>query len=124
MKGNNAGDSCVISMKRIHNNARPEYQKIQFLKASTFQKFISLSAFSADHMWTKIRATYDETDEYSYFEIYQNVARTNWWLVIIEDAIGAYEGNNWKAIWPTLTQETVSGVTVHTSLDLPANNPT
>lgn len=56
-------------------------------------------------------------------EIYQNARSENWWLIIIEDAIGAYEGSDWKAIPPELTQETLSGVTVLASLDLPANNP-
>lgn len=123
IKGKFAEYSCVISVKRIWNRSAPEYQKIQFLSAHSARKFISLAAISDSHIWTKIRETYDETEDCSYMEIYQNARSENWWLIIIEDAIGAYEGSDWKAIPPELTQETLSGVTVLASLDLPANNP-
>ncbi|TGY93622.1 hypothetical protein E5329_17860 [Petralouisia muris] len=123
IKGKFTEYSCVISVKRIWNRSAPEYQKIQFLSAYSARKFISLEAISASHIWTKIRETYDETEDCSYMEIYQNASSENWWLIIIENAIGAYEGSDWKAIPPELTQETLSGVTVLASLDLPANNP-
>ncbi len=110
-------------MKRVYNIRQPEYQKIQFLCSYTTIKFVSLAAISSSHIWTKIRETYDETDDWSYIEIYQSVVSANWWLIIIEDAVGAANGYNWKAIPPELTQETISGVTVLASLDLPANNP-
>ncbi|MCI8683715.1 MAG: hypothetical protein HFH50_12190 [Lachnospiraceae bacterium] len=75
------------------------------------------------NVWTKIREAYYETEDCSYLEIYQSVVAANWWLITIEDAVGSYEGANWKAIPPELTQETVSGMEVLASLDLPANNP-
>lgn len=116
-------DSCVISLKRVWNRGYPEYQKIQFLSANTVRKFISLSAISGAHIWTKIRITCDETNDICYLEIYQNVAAMNWWSITIWDAIGAVEGFDWKAIPPELTAETVSGVSVLVSMDLPGNNP-
>ena len=122
-QGKYKGDSCVISVKRIWNHSTPEYQKIQFLRAGRTQKFVSLIAFSGTHVWTKIREAYYETEDCSYLEIYQSVVAANWWLITIEDAVGSYEGANWKAIPPELTQETVSGMEVLASLDLPANNP-
>lgn len=118
-----APDSCVISLKRVWNHGYPEYQKIQFLSTNAVRKFISLSAISGAHIWTKIRITCDESNDISYLEIYQNTVAINWWLITIWDAIGAVEGFDWKAIAPTLTEESVSGVTVLASLDLPANNP-
>ena len=123
-QGKYKGDSCVISVKRIWNHSTPEYQKIQFLRAGRTQKFVSLIAFSGTHVWTKIREAYYETEDCSYLEIYQSVVAANWWLITIEDAVGSYEGANWKAIPPELTQETVSGMEVLASLDLPNNNPT
>ena len=122
-QGKYKGDSCVISVKSIWNHSTPEYQKIQFLRAGRTQKFVSLIAFSGTHVWTKIREAYYETEDCSYLEIYQSVVAANWWLITIEDAVGSYEGANWKAIPPELTQETVSGMEVLASLDLPANNP-
>ena len=116
-------NSCVISLKRGYSLPSPEYQKIQFLRAGRTQKFVSLIAFSGTHVWTKIREAYYETEDCSYLEIYQSVVAANWWLITIEDAVGSYEGANWKAIPPELTQETVSGMEVLASLDLPANNP-
>lgn len=113
----------MISLKRSFNAPGPEYQKIQHLAGVNKQKFVSLAAISDNHIWTKIRETWDEANSTVYLEIYQcQDSNTNAWYISIMDAIGAYE-TEWKAISPTLTQETVSGVTVLTSLDLPANNP-
>ncbi len=101
----------------------PEYQKIQLLVTPNKQKFVSLAAISDVHIWTKIRETWDETNFVAYLEVYQcQDSNTNAWNISLMDAIGLYN-SEWKAIPPELTQETVSGVTVLTSLDLPANNP-
>lgn len=118
-------NSCVISMKRHFNTCAPEYQKIQFLSAYSVRKFISLAAISASHIWTKIRVTYDETNDYSYIEVYQSVNTRNTWLISVEDTLSTsgLKEWNWEVIRAIQTQETVSGVTVLTSMDLPANNP-
>ncbi len=117
-------NSCVISLKRSYNVPAPEYQKIQFFGVHDLKKFVSIAALSKTHMWTKIRETLDEVNDYSYIEIYQCIeSYNNAWAVFVEEASGVYGNDNWKAIPPELTQETVSGVTVLTSLDLPANNP-
>lgn len=116
-------NSCVISLKRSYNLPAPEYQKIQFLTTPNKQKFVSLAAISDVHMWTKIRETLDETNSAVYLEIYQcQDSNTNLWYITLTDAIGAYN-TEWKAMEPVLTSETVSGVTVLASLDLPDNNP-
>ncbi len=116
-------NSCVISLKRSFNVPAPEYQKIQLLVTPNKQKFVSLAAISDVHIWTKIRETWDETNFVAYLEVYQcQDSNTNAWNISLMDAIGLYN-SEWKAIPPELTQETVSGVTVLTSLDLPANNP-
>ena len=124
-KGHYGDNSCTISLKRSYNAPAPEFQKIQFFGVYNLRKFISLAALSHSHIWLKIRETWDETNDVSYLEIYQNGnSSTNIWAISIGDAFSAYGGDyNWKAIPPELTQETVSGVTVLASLDLPANNP-
>lgn len=123
-KGHYGNNSCVISLKRSFNNPAPEYQKIQFFGVYTLRKFVSLAAIYGTHIWTKIRETWDETNDYSYIEIYQNVnSGTNIWAISIGDTFSAYGGEyNWKAIPPVQTQETISGVRVLASLDLPENN--
>lgn len=117
----NYGNSCIVSLKRGYNSPAPEYQKFQLLNVYGRQKFVLLAASSASHLWTKIRETFDEANSKTYIEIYQGAETyRNTWLITIEDALGMY-GNNWKAIIPTLTQETINGVTVVADMDLPAN---
>lgn len=123
-EGAYSSNSCLISAKRFYNNMPPEYQRIQFFGVYTLRKFINISAASLMHAWTKIRETWDETNNVSYLEIYQNADNSNVWLISIEDALSP-EGNihNWKAIAPVLTRETINGVTVLALSELPANNP-
>ena len=117
-------NSCIISLKRGFNEPAPEYQRVQFLSTYSQKKFVSISALSDWHMWTKIRATRESRNSPTYIEIYQNInSSSNVWLISIEDAIGAYGTEFWKAMVPTLVQETVTDATVLASLDLPANNP-
>jgi hypothetical protein len=114
----------VISLKRGYSLPSPEYQKIQLLSVYDEQKFLSLFALSAFHMWKKIRETWDGTNKTAYLEIYQDRdSNDNACLVSVEDALSAYEGSHWKCMPFIQTSETVSGVTVLASLDLPANNP-
>lgn len=116
-------NSCVISLKRSFNAPGPEYQKIQHLAGVNYKKFVSLAAISDNHIWTKIRETWDETNSAAYLEIYQcQDSNANIWYISIMDAIGAYN-TEWKAMEPVLTSETVSGIIVLASLNLPDNNP-
>lgn len=97
---------------------------MQFLSTYSKKKFVSLAALSDWHIWTKIRATRENRDSPTYIEIFQNIdSNPNVWLISIEDAIGAYGTEFWKAMAPTLVQETVTDATVLASLNLPDNNP-
>ena len=117
-------NSCIISLKRGYSLPAPEYQRVQFLSTYSKKKFVSISALSDAHMWTKIRATRENRNSPTYIEIYQNRnSNSNVWLISIEDAIGAYGTEFWKAMVPTLVQETATDATVLASLDLPADNP-
>ncbi len=118
--GTPGGNSCVISMKRGYNTPSPEYQKVQLINAYDTQRFSPLAAICETHMWTKIRCTRDNANSTTYIELYQDRDNSsNTWLVTIEDAQGVYT-NHWKAIAPTLTSETTSGVTVLASMNLPS----
>ena len=113
--------SCVISLKRRYNSPSPEYQKVQLMDVYTTKKFVSLAACSGTHFWSKIRYVLDENSSTSYIEIYQDRdTAENTWIITIEDAVG-YSGFYMKAIAPVATEETVAGVKVLASLDLPAN---
>lgn len=120
--GNHNENSCVISIKRGYNLPAPEYQKVQFLTSWTYKKFVSLAAYSRAHIWTQIRHTHDSASSTEYIEIYQDRdTYANSWLITIEDALSAYSNEkSWTAITPVLTSETVSGVTVNASLNLPS----
>ncbi len=116
-------NSCVISLKRSYNLPGPEYQKIQLMNAYSNHKFVSLAALSNSHIWSKIRETWDEEKTEAYIEVYLSEvreARDNMWLISIEDAMDPMN-SPWKAIPPVKTEETVSGVAILASLDLPAN---
>lgn len=122
--GDNYGHSCVVSIKRGYNSPSPEYQKFQVMDSYQSQKIVPIASFTGSdgtHMFTKVRKVWNAVNGASYIEIYQDRnSATNTVSVTVEDAIGRYN-NNWKAIASTKTEETVSGVTVLASLDLPAN---
>lgn len=113
--------SCVLTFKRRYSNNAPEYQMVQFMGLNGKQKFVCLAAFSQLHMFTKIRETWDEATHTAYIEIYQDRDGANSWRISVEDALEVDGVQSWKAIQTVKTEETVSGVTVKASLDLPAN---
>lgn len=112
--------SCVITLKRAPAGDKgPEFQKVQLFEANDIFKLVSLSAFSSDHVLAKIRLVHSQ--EKSYIEIYQDASFSQCTILVgIENANGIFE-QNWKAIDATKTGESVAGVTVKASLDLPAN---
>ena len=117
-------NSCVVSIKRFYNSPAPEYQKVQFVNSYNSNKIIPIVSFTGSdgtHMFTKIRKVYDSVNSISYIEIYQDRDTAgNSIIVNITDAVG-YNCRAWKAIKPVPTQETVEGISVLASLDLPAN---
>lgn len=117
-------DSCVVSIKRFYNSPSPEYQKVQLVNSYHSNKIIPIVSFTGSdgtHIFTKIRKVYDSVNSISYIEIYQDRDTAgNSIIVNIMDAVG-YNFRSWKVIEPVPTQETVEGVNVLASLDLPAN---
>ncbi len=121
--GGNGYNSCVISIKRGYFAPGPEYQKIQFVSVYNIHAFKSLIAVSHTHIFTKIRAIWDEATNNEYIELYQDRdTNTNAFLCSIEDALCVYGTGNWKAIPPELTQENIDNMKLLASLDLPAYN--
>lgn len=114
-------NSCTINIKTDHRWYSNEYKKIQLLNIHSKQKFICLTNYSDTNKLDKIRLAYDELNQKYYIEIHYNQNDAITVIVSIEDAIGLDNDANWKAIKFERTEETVSGVEVKASLDLPDN---
>lgn len=115
-----ATNSLTITIKRVYNNAPPEFHEIKFIGLYDTSEFRSIFNKSQSHRFTKIRHTIDHTNKYAYIEVYYNLGSTNaaaWFLNDIMDALGS----KWEAIFES-TEETVDGVTVKSSMDIPAND--
>lgn len=84
-------------------------------------KLICLAGYSdTEHLITKIRETYNDGDRTGYIEIYLNKGSYgNEYTCMLEDALGTE--NNWRAIQPEKTEESVAHFEVRASLDLPDN---
>lgn len=118
------GESCVVIIKRYYNSPSPEYQKVQLVDSYRSNKIIPIVSFTGSdgtHMFTKIRKVNDPQNLISYIEIYQDRdTNPNGILVDILEAKDRYN-KKWEVIDPTPTQETVEGINVLASLDLPAD---
>lgn len=114
-------NSCVISIKIKHRWYSNEYKKMQLLNINDKQKFVCLSSCSASNKLNKIRLTHDASDGKIWIEVYYSRDDEISGFASIEDAIGLADNANWRAIQPEKTEESVSGVEVKASLDLPDN---
>ncbi len=111
------GNSCTLVIKRGYVNYVSEYYKIALNSIFDNQRFKVNESLASKQLFTKVRYTYSGNT--AYLEVfYTEDARNNCTFTISN-------GNDyyftWKAITPTLTQENVSGVTVVTTYDIPAN---
>lgn len=93
--------------------------------ASCQRKNVILKALetvtAGTHLITKLRITYDGTKHY--LEVYYSTdtAKANSCTFAVLDAVTNTKDQNWKAIDFIPTSETVDGVTVATTYDIPAN---
>lgn len=119
-------NGCIVSIKELYyDNAHSEYL-IKLFSLNRVQKFRVMSAMQAEtssQSITKIRYTYDTASQKAYIEVYSKGAGKNDFSVDIllpSDVLGKV----WKKVDFVATAETVSGVTVTTTYDIPANaNP-
>lgn len=120
-----SANTCDLSIKRNFGNTPEEYHLVRFkpmYKASNnySTEFVSLGGTSATQAITKVRHVVDTNNNYiSYLEIYYSVNVNNGTFFGVSQAEDMNRA--WKAITPTLTSETVDGVTVTTTYDIPAN---
>lgn len=115
-----SSNSCEILLKRQYGNVPGEAHKLILESRFKNQKFDSVYSMcnnTSDRLLSKIRYTYDSKK--AYLEIYYDSSNQNTLCVLINDGIDC--AGNWKAITPVLTEETVEGVTVTTTYDIPVN---
>lgn len=110
-------NGCILIIKKCRQNGEGEIRTILLESVENEQTFYSIGK-GAHHLFTKCRYTYDT--EKAYLEVYYNgystINDTSFTVMCGEDIFFA-----WKAITPTLTSETVDGVTVTCTYDIPAN---
>lgn len=107
--------SCKLIIGRSFSNHNNEHHELQFLSTFQNQHIISVCNKSNTQIITKARYVYFEPLLTSWLEIYYNASINNNIGIKVTDGFG------WQAITPTLTEETVEGVTVVTTCDIPAN---
>lgn len=116
-------NSCVLSIKQRHGSGNGESHVLRLMSVSAgHQTIVSIASkcrnsVVSDRTVTKARYTYD-TDK-AYLEIYYPQSVNNIISFTISD--GTDGRGQWQAVTPTLTAETVEGVTVTTTYDIPAN---
>ena len=111
------GNSCTLRIKRSTTTKNADYYKIALDSKQGEQSFIVEKAYTGAHLFTKVRHVISGTS--AYLEVYYNANTNNNCTFIVSDGEDYYF--KWKAITPTLTEETVDGVTVTATCDILAN---
>lgn len=112
-----SGNSCDLILKRMWNDNASEVYRIQLDSCYGTQRFTSTGVSHAK-AFKKVRYTYDATNRTAYIELYYSGGTNNCYIELThtKDMHGI-----WEVIAPTLTEETVDGITVTTTYDIPAN---
>lgn len=115
------GNGCLLAIKGEYQTNKNSDYLIKFSSAYNNQRFDLISAvtYGNTNVITKIRYTYNETEMKGYIEVYYSVDKVN--AIYTEILAIADRGCLWKGVTPYATEETVEGVTVVTTLDIPAN---
>ena len=110
-----------LIVKRTYSNTDNEYHILRLRSTFKKQEIVSLDSKSNTQIFTKARITYEfnDTTKKSYFELYYKSSSRNSVRIIVNNAQTAY--TTWRAISPTITEESQSGITILTTYDIPAN---
>lgn len=110
-----------LIVKRTYSNTDNEYHILRLRSTFKKQEIVSLDSKSNTQIFTKARITYEfnDTTKKSYFELYYKSSSRNSVCIIVNNAQTAY--TTWRAISPTITEESQSGITILTTYDIPAN---
>ena len=115
-----ASNSCELTIKQRADNTTGESIKLRLDSVLRKQSITAVSVkrhSTSYNAFTKCRYTYDSTG--AYLEVYYSLSAMNVCLFVVDNPLDLV--NTWKAITPTLTAETVDGVTVTTTYDIPSN---
>ena len=113
-------NSCDIIFKKNWNDSNNEYHKISLASIYKKSNFVSKLSKSNTQEITKIRHVVDTNNKVAYIEFYYNSTKSNTLAVTLNNAVT--RGRRWGLITPELTEETVDGVIVYSSLNIPANS--
>lgn len=115
------GNGCLLAIKGEYQTNKNSDYLIKFSSAYNNQRFDLISAvtYGNTNVITKIRYTYNETELKGYIEVYYAVDKVN--AIYTEILAITDRGCVWKGVTPYPTEETVDGVTVVTTFDIPAN---
>lgn len=112
------GNSCDVVIKQAFNSNGTEVIWIKLNSYYLYQGFKALQT-SGCATFTKIRYTIEESTNIAYIEVYYSVDSSN--MCSFEVSHGKDTEYTWQAMYPVLTEETVEGVTVTTTYDIPGN---
>ena len=115
--GMSNGVQLIIRRGRSSNDN--EEHILRLLSVLRNQTFVSVCSKSVVQLITKVRYVRDTTKLIAYLEVYYSGTGSNSCRFTVSDVEDARSA--WKIITPTLTEETVDGVTVSTTYDIPAN---
>ena len=116
--GGNA-NSCTLEVKRTYSSDNNEVHILSLASVRGNQSIVSNFSKSNKQLVTKARYTHETATHKAYLEIYYSGTAEN--HLLFEVTHGQDYRSVWQAITPTLTEETVDGVTVTTTYDIPAN---
>lgn len=114
-----AANVCDILIKRGFSNTLSEYHLLRLRATYNSIEIASLDDKSGVQLVTQARHVVDTSTHKSYIEIYYKSDAANGIHCTV--MMGKDRLRLWQAITPTLTSETVDGVTVTTTYDIPAN---
>lgn len=119
-KRGTSSNGCKLAIRAYTSVGNSEIRKFELYTKKDVQTFKPVLCDGIAQYFTKLRYTYD--DNKAYIEAYlsdTNVSDNKLVHITISEA----QSNSyyWCAITPLLTEETVEGVTVTTTYDIPAN---
>ena len=114
------GYGALLTIKSFYSNKYPVYYIISFHAGNQISGFTILDSYKGNGILQKIRHTVDANTNTAYIElnISDSASEQNAITVTILDNIDGYGNNKWVSVNAEATNESVSGVTVVSSLSL------
>ena len=114
------GYGALLTIKSYYSNRYPVYYLISFHSGYTTSGFTILDSYKGNGILQNIRHTVDANTNTAYIElnISDDASENNSITVTILDNIDGYGDQKWESVNAESTDESVSGVTVVSSLSL------